>query len=116
MGQWCEEGVPGPFPGTCRSGFLMNMVLYHLTTRKRSRAILAGGFRDATGTYMAARLRSGVWFSLEPFGVLAEGGTLLRLVVKLNLRELRRYEWIERQKHEREFLTPASMIKSRCRF
>ena len=39
------------------------MILYHRMTADGARAILSGGFRDATGYYLSRVETAGVWFS-----------------------------------------------------
>ena len=42
------------------------MILYHRTTADGARAILGGGFRDATGYYLSCVETAGAWFSDRP--------------------------------------------------
>ena len=42
------------------------MNVCHITTPEAGELILAGGFRDSTGTYMTANERTGVWVSDRP--------------------------------------------------
>ncbi len=88
------------------------MRYFHRTTRKAATAILRGGFRDATGTYLTAQRWTGVWIS----GVAldcnegAEGDALL--AIQIDGRKVSPYEWKEEGKTYREFLVPARILNT----
>ena len=88
------------------------MIHYHRTTADGARAILSGGFRDATGYYLSRVETAGVWFSDRPIdadkGI--KGKVLLRVVLPIGKCELRQYEWIEVGKPYREWQLPASLV------
>jgi len=88
------------------------VILYHRTTADGARAILSGGFRDATGYYLSRVETAGVWFSDRPIDANegAKGKVLLRIVLPIGKRELRQYEWIEAGKPYREWQLPASLV------
>ncbi|HUZ86926.1 MAG TPA: hypothetical protein VNF26_08235 [Candidatus Baltobacterales bacterium] len=71
------------------------MKLYHRTTRVAAEAILAGGFKDGTGTYMTTREWTGVWLSARPLD-FADGipnDWVAILEIKLPARVVRAYEF-----------------------
>jgi hypothetical protein len=84
------------------------MRLYHRTFH--SKEILADGFADRTGYYLTFSEHTGVWFSNVPLDITegAKGDTLL--VIKIPIKEIRDYEWVEKGKPYREFLIPAAIV------
>ena len=88
------------------------MILYHRTTADGAHAILSGGFRDATGYYLSRVETAGVWLSDRPIDANegAKGKVLLRVVLPIDKRELRQYEWIKAGKSYREWQLPASLV------
>lgn len=90
-------------------------MLYHRTTAAAARAILTGGFRDGTGTYLTKNVYSGVWLSDIPLGANegAGGDTLLEVALDLPDAELARFEWVEEGRCFREFLVPAELVNRR---
>lgn len=84
------------------------MQFYHTTNH--ADAILAEGFRDATGPYMTARLWTGVWLADRP--VDANEGVIGDTVLVLEIPEavVKPYEWVEEGKPYREFLVPAEIV------
>jgi hypothetical protein len=91
-------------PGTVETA----MELYHRTDA--AKAILAEGFRDATGSYMTTNEYSGVWLSDQPLD--ANEGAFGRSLLVIDVPEplIVQYEWIERGKGFREFLVPAELV------
>ena len=83
------------------------MRMYHRTFH--SERILAEGFRDATGNYMADRPFTGVWFSTFPLDINEGADGDVVLMLKIPAREIKRYEWVEEGKPYREFLIPAEL-------
>jgi hypothetical protein len=83
------------------------MRLYH-TTYDADR-ILAEGFKDVRGTYLANRVHEGVWFADRPLDENegADGDVLL--VLSVPAKKVRPYEWVEEGKPYREFLIPAAL-------
>jgi hypothetical protein len=94
-----------------------NSRFYHATTDKAARAILRHGFKDATGCYMTAQRRTGVWLSNVPLDVNegTKGNILIEVTLDLSKRALAKYEWIEEGKPYREWLMPAALINPRTR-
>ena len=90
----------------------MTMILYHRTTADAASLIVAGGFRDNTGTYLIANEYTGVWLSDRPLDENegAWGDTMLRVTLDLGEADLAFYEWVEEFKGYREWLIPAAMI------
>jgi hypothetical protein len=88
------------------------MRFYHRTTKKNAEAILASGFRDGVGNYLAQHIWSGVWLSDVPLDVNegADGDTLLEVTVDLGKDVLDGYEWVEEGKGYREWLVPADVL------
>lgn len=85
------------------------MKLFHRTYK--AQAILAEGFKDATGTYGTGIEFTGVWFSAnEPLDPNegAWGDTVL--VVEIPEDQIIEYEWVEEGKPYREFLIPAETV------
>ncbi len=92
------------------------MKLYHRTTQEAAEGILAGGFKDATGTYMTRTNHTGVWLSdnAEEFDHLLDDGALLEL--DLPVAVVTQYEWVELGPNGglgyREFLVPAHVLNA----
>jgi hypothetical protein len=88
------------------------MRLYHRTSRRAARQILAKGFRDGVGTYLTRNIYRGVWVSNVPLDENegAFGDTLLVVDLKIPATKLGEYEWVEDGKTYREFLIPASVL------
>ncbi len=84
------------------------MFLYHRTNA--TSAILKGGFRNGTGSYMTRTRHRGVWLSNYPLTMMegAGGDALFRVSIPIAL--VRQYEWVEERKTYREFLVPASLV------
>src|SRR5579872_3052241 len=57
--------------GAYHNGAEAGMKVYHVTHTKNARAIRARGFRDTTGTYMTARMHTGVWVADRPLILMA---------------------------------------------
>jgi hypothetical protein len=90
--------------------------LYHSTWFEAARAILAEGFRDATGYYFFAdRPRSGVWFSVAPFdeneGAKSSEVTLA-VDFALDESELAFYGLSEEGRPPYEWLIPADIVNA----
>lgn len=99
------------------------MRLYHSTSDEAASAILAGGFRDATGSYMFAGMElTGVFLAPTPSNVNdgARGNTLLVVEINLSEGEAAAYaiqsqdpetgEWDE----PTEYIMPAEVINRRA--
>jgi len=88
---------------------------YHRTTTEAAGAILAGGFRDASGYYLTETEWIGVWVSNRPLDVNegAIGDALL--VVEIEAKFVEPHEWVEDGKRYREFLVPAAVLNERGR-
>jgi hypothetical protein len=82
--------------------------LYHRTYNTKE--ILAEGFKDGKGYYLTARKHRGVWLSNCPLDANegAFGDTVL--AIKIPIKEIRDYEWIEKGKGYREWLVPARVV------
>ena len=93
------------------------MAFFHRTTRPAADAILAGGFRDASGDYMTKRRHTGVWLSDVPVDCNegAIGDVLLLIVMALSQAEQDQYEWVENGKQFREWLFPSQLINERAK-
>jgi len=96
---------------------LRSTILFHRTTSANAKAILAGGFKDGTGSYLTDRQWKGVWLSNVPLDCNegAVGDTLLEVTLDLAEADLADYEWIEEGKGYREWLVPARLINSRMK-
>ena len=84
---------------------------YHRTNA--AKAILAHGFRDATGKYMMSGFTvRGVWVSDRPLDANegAVGDTLLQIDLALTRRELEFHEVKEAGKPFREWCLPARLL------
>lgn len=88
------------------------MIVYHNT--HHAPAILAEGFKDATGNYLTSQLWTGVWVSDLPLdeNAGADGDTLLALDIPEE--EIAPYEWVQEgldfTPRYREFLVPANVL------
>ncbi len=87
-------------------------VFFHRTDRPAADAILADGFRDASGDYMTERTHEGVWLSDVPLDANegASGDVLLVVIMALSDAEQDQFEWVEEGKPYREWLFPAALI------
>jgi len=83
------------------------MKLYHTTNF--SKEILDQGFKDYTRGFLTNRLWTGVWFSNMPLDEsdTIEGDTVL--MIEIPEKKIKRYEWIEEDRRNREFLIPAKI-------
>ncbi len=88
------------------------MRYFHRTTRKAATAILRGGFRDATGTYLTAQRWTGVWISDVPLDCNngADGDALL--AIEIDGRKVSPCEWKEEGQSHREFLVPERILNA----
>jgi len=86
--------------------------LFHVTTADNAALILAEGFKDGRGNYMATLVYEGVWLSHEPLDCNegAEGDTVLEVIFDCALDALDGWEWVEENKPYREWLVPAEFI------
>jgi hypothetical protein len=93
------------------------MRLYHSTWFEAARAILAEGFRDATGTYGFGLLLTGVWFSVAPFdeneGAKSSEVTLA-VDFDLDEPEMAAYGLGEEGMPPHEWLIPADIANTRA--
>jgi hypothetical protein len=85
------------------------MIFYHASRPEVAQAILSGGFREGSGTYLTRSRHVGVWFSDYALGV-NEGATGNAVVwIDAPEHEFAEYEWTEQGKPYREFLVPAAV-------
>jgi hypothetical protein len=75
-------------------------------------AILAGGFKDGTGTYLTDREHTGVWLSDIPVERHDQSDTLLAVDLPVHLSPMldAEHEWVEDGKGFREWLVPAAIL------
>jgi len=75
-------------------------------------AILAGGFKDTTGTYLTDREHTGVWLSDTPVDRHDQDDTLLAVDLPVHLSPMldAEHEWVEDGKGFREWLVPAAIL------
>ena len=85
---------------------------FHRTTRASADAILATGFKDATGHYGTRNQYTGVWISNEPLDMNEGASGDVLLVVEIDPALIEAYEWVEERKPYREFLVPAEVLNS----
>lgn len=93
-------------------------VFFHRTTRAAADAILAGGFRDGSATYLTDQIHKGVWLSNVPldcndFGAIG-GDVLLLVSIALSDAERDAYEWVEEGRSYREWLLAAALVNERA--
>jgi len=95
------------------SAFLKAVLLYHTTTEQAARAILSGGFKDATGNFLTDREFAGVWLSDRPLDENdgTKGGTVLQVSLSAPESAIAEFEWSEEGKPYREWLIPAVRLK-----
>lgn len=89
------------------------MKLYHRTSSEAAEAILASGFRDATGKYMTSSEHTGVWVANRPLDANegADGDALLELTIDEAL--IADYEWVQEPSFGyREWLVPAAVLNT----
>jgi hypothetical protein len=88
---------------------------FHRTSTAIAAKILAAGFRDGAGTYMADTVHRGVWLSDRPLDENegAHGDALLG--IDLPARLVKPYEGIEERKPYRELLVPAAVVNTNGR-
>ncbi len=84
------------------------MRFYHRTRQESAEAILREGFRDGAGHYGTALWCRGVWISNTPWD--AERGREALFEVRVPIRVVRKYEWVEEGKGQREWLVPARTL------
>jgi hypothetical protein len=93
-------------------------VFFHRTTRAAADAILAGGFRDVSATYLTDQIYKGVWLSDVPldcndFGAIG-GDVLLLVSMALSDAERDAYEWVEEGRSYHEWLLPTALVNERA--
>ena len=88
------------------------MKLFHRTTAKNAKAILAKGFKDATGSFGTRDLYRGVWLTSEPIDVNLIDVTLIEVTLDLDEDSLAAYERCDRGKWYREWLVPAAFVNA----
>ena len=91
---------------------------YHCTTAEAAAAILAGGFRDGRGSYLAVTDSeySGVWISDRPLNVNDGAKGNLLLIVEIEADRVIPYEWVnEPFMGHREFLVPAAVLNAHAK-
>lgn len=88
------------------------MKLFHRTTAKNAKAILADGFKDATGSFGTRDLYTGVWLTNEPIDVSPIDVTLIEVTLDLDEDALAPYAQPEVAKRHRGWLVPAALVNS----
>ena len=88
------------------------ITIYHRTRADIAKSIVATGFQDGHGYFMTNIHHGGVWFSDRPLDSNegAFGDTLI--CVRVDEREIERFEWIEEGKPYREWLIPARIVNA----
>jgi len=86
------------------------MKLFHQTTAKNAKAILAKGFTDATGSFGTRERYTGVLLKNQPVAVNEIDITLIE--VELDEDALATYERREKGRSYREWLVPAVLVNA----
>jgi hypothetical protein len=88
------------------------MIVFHRTTEVAARAILAEGFRDASGSYGLPIVLEGVFVSDRPVDCNegAKGDALLSIELAASENELVDFEIVEDGKTWREWIVPARLL------
>src|SRR6266849_687765 len=90
-------------------------MFYHRTNAVDAREIIDSGFTNTSGYFLNNRIWTGVWLSSIPIDVEpdAEADSLLMVKLKIDERELSRWEWVAEGRSYREWLVPAAIV-NRC--
>lgn len=90
-------------------------MFYHRTNAVNAHEIIDRGFSNTSGYYLNTRVWTGVWLSSIPIDgqAEAEGDSLLMVKLKIDERELSRWEWTGEGRSYREWLVPAAIV-NRC--
>src|ERR687887_1936242 len=88
------------------------MKLFHQTLAKNAKAILGGGFKDATGSFGTRDLHTGVWLTSEPIDFNLIDVTLIEVTLDLDEDALAAYERPEVGKRYRGWLVPAALVNA----
>jgi len=90
----------------------LRLRLFHRTTAKNAKAILAKGFTDATGSFGTMDRYTGVLLTSQPVDVNAIDITLIEVELDLDEDALAAYERREKGKSYREWLVPAVLVNA----
>jgi hypothetical protein len=87
-------------------------IFYHRTSPTIAREIVESGFRNRSGYFMGNRTWTGVWLSSVPVDsqLDAQDEALLMVKLKVDEKELSRWEWTAEGRSHREWLIPAALI------
>ena len=88
------------------------MKLFHRTTAKNAKAILAKGFTDATGSFGTTDRYTGVLLTSQPVDIHTIDITLIEVELDLDEDALAAYERREQGKSYREWLVPAVLVNA----
>ncbi|PYN68655.1 MAG: hypothetical protein DMD93_09470 [Candidatus Rokuibacteriota bacterium] len=88
------------------------MKLFHRTTAKNAKAILAKGFTDATGSFGTTDRYTGVLLTSQPVDIDTIDITLIEVELDLDEDALAAYERPEKGKSYREWLVPAVLVNA----
>ena len=90
-------------------------IFYHRTNAVDAREIIDSGFSNASGYFMNNRIWTCVCLSSIPIEGEpdAEVDSLLMVKLKIDERELSRWEWAGQGRSYREWLVPAAIV-NRC--
>ena len=88
------------------------MKLFHQTLSKNAKAILAEGFKDATGSFGTRDLHTGVWLTSEPIDANPIDVALIEVTLDLDEDALAPYEHPEIAGRYRGWLVPAALVNS----
>ena len=88
------------------------MKLFHQTTAKNAKAILAKGFTDATGSFGTRERYTGVLLKNQPVAVNEIDITLIEVELDLDEDALAAYERREKGRSYREWLVPAVLVNA----
>ena len=88
------------------------MKLFHQTTAKNAKAILAKGFTDATGSFGTRERYTGVSLKNQPVAVNEIDITLIEVELDLDEDALAAYERREKGRSYREWLVPAVLVNA----
>ena len=90
----------------------MRLRLFHRTTAKNAKAILAKGFTDATGSFGTMDRYTGVLLTSQPVDIDTIDITLIEVELDLDEDALAAYERPEKGKSYREWLVPAVLVNA----
>jgi hypothetical protein len=88
------------------------ITIYHRTRADIAKSIVATGFQDGHGYFMTNIHHGGVWFSDRPLDSNEGAFRDTLICVRVDEREIERFEWIEEGKPYREWLIPARIVNA----